>query len=113
MAEESALSERVGRVLELSSRALALASGEESGQWEALAEVVAERQSAIESVFALPLVESDFPKVREMAESIRETDAEIFLLVKQKKQSIAQQSVALALGQLARSAYLASENDNL
>lgn len=88
-----------------------LAVGDEEDQWERLAALMSERQTVVESVFALPISDVDYPKVREMAESMRETDAEIFRLVKQKKQSIAQQRVAIAQGQLARSAYLATDND--
>lgn len=88
-----------------------LAVGDEEDQWERLAALMSERQTVVESVFSLPISDVDYPKVREMAESVRETDAEIFRLVKQKKQSIAQQRVAIAQGQLARSAYLATDND--
>lgn len=111
MADESLLGDRIARVAELNLQAMALAVGDEEGQWERLAALMDERHTVIESVFALPITDADYPRIREMAVSVRETDAEIFLLAKEKKQSIARQYAALAQGQLARAAYLASEGD--
>lgn len=77
--------------------------------WEALAELVNERQLAIESVFSQEITPEDKPRVVAMGEAVQHSDTDVIKLIEDKKRGVLREAAGISQAGQAGNAYLAND----